>query len=199
MVTEDMARGRGLIAGLARNWWALVLRGVFAVLFGIAAFIWPGITLVVLVFLFGAYVLVDGVFAVIAGLRARGDEERWWALLVEGLAGIAAGIIAFVWPGITALVLLYLIAAWAIITGVFEIVTAVRLREEIEGEWLMGLAGLLSVLFGIALFLFPGSGAVAVVWLIGSYAILFGIVLVALGLRLRRYAEGRERATGATA
>jgi uncharacterized membrane protein HdeD (DUF308 family) len=177
-----------MVMVLARNWWALVLRGLFAVLFGITAFAWPGITLGALVLLYGAYSLVDGVFAVAAALVGRPRGMPWWALLLEGLAGIAVGIMTVAWPGITALVLLYLIAAWAVATGVFEIVAAIRLRKEIRGEWILALSGVLSVLFGLALVVNPGAGALAVVWLIGAYAIAFGILLIALGFRLRSYA-----------
>ena len=153
---------------LARNWWALALRGLVAVLFGIMAFAWPGITLGALVLLYGAYVLVDGVFAVAAAISGRPGGMPWWALLMEGLAGIAVGIMTFAWPGITALVLLYLIAAWAIVTGIFEIVTAIHLRREVRGEWMLALSGVLSILFGLALVVNPGAGALAVVWLIGA-------------------------------
>jgi uncharacterized membrane protein HdeD (DUF308 family) len=173
-------------AMLARYWWVPVLRGVFAVLFGLAAFFWPGLTAVVLVSLFGAYALIDGIFAVIAGIRSYGDRERWWATLLEGLAGIVIGVLTFLSPGTTALALLYFIAAWAILTGVFEIFAAIRLRKEIEGEWMLLLAGVASVLFGILLIVQPGSGALAVIWLIGSYALVFGVLLIILGFRMRR-------------
>jgi uncharacterized membrane protein HdeD (DUF308 family) len=179
---------------LARNWWALALRGLFAVLFGLAVFIWPGLTLLALVALFAAYALVDGVFSLVAAVRAAGRQARWWPLLLEGVLGIAAGVVTFLWPNITALALLYLIAAWAIVTGVFEIVAAVRLRREIEGELLLGLAGLASVIFGILLILFPGAGALAVLWLIGAYAIGFGILLIFLGFRLRGMRDRSEQA-----
>src|SRR5262245_11439403 len=130
-----------MVAMLARNWWVLAIRGVAAILFGIGAFVWPGLTLAVLVLLFGAYALVDGVFAVVAGIAAYGQQERWWMMLLEGLAGIVIGILTFAWPGVTALVLLYFIAAWSIVTGAFEIAAAIRLRKEIEGEWALALAG----------------------------------------------------------
>lgn len=169
---------------LARHWWLLALRGLFAVIFGVLAFIWPGLTLFVLVLLFGIYALMDGVFSIIAAMKDHQENNRWWILLFEGVVGIAAGIIAFVWPGMTAFVLLYLIAAWAIVTGVFEIFAAVRLRKEIEGEWLLALSGIASIIFGIALALFPGTGALAVVWLIAAYAIVFGILLMVLAFRI---------------
>src|SRR4051794_18320940 len=154
-----------MVMVLARNWWALVLRGLFAVLFGIMAFAWPGITLGALVLLYGAYALVDGIFAIAAALAGRTGGLPWWAMLLEGVAGIAVGIMTFAWPGITAIVLLYLIAAWALVTGVLEIVAAIRLCREIRGEWLLALSGILSVLFGLALVVNPGAGALAVVWL----------------------------------
>jgi len=170
---------------LARNWWAIALRGLFAVLFGIAAFVWPGLTLAALVILWGAYALVDGIFNLVAALRAAQKKMTWWPLVLEGILGIAAGVVAFLWPGITALALLYLIAAWAILTGIVEIIAAVRLRHAISGEWMLGLAGLLSIVFGVILIAAPGAGALAVIWMIGAYAVVFGIVLIALGFRLR--------------
>jgi uncharacterized membrane protein HdeD (DUF308 family) len=158
------------------------------------ALIWPGITLIVLVALFGAYSLVDGLIALgsaafggrTAALGARtATGSRGW-LVVEGIAGVLTGIVAFVWPGVTTLVLLWLIAGWALVTGALEIVVAVRLRRRIEGEWLLAISGALSVLFGILLVVWPAAGALTVVFLIGGYAIVFGVVLVGLGLRLRR-------------
>ena len=170
---------------LAQNWWTLALRGLAAVIFGILAYVWPDITFTVLVLFFGAYALWDGVFALIGAFRTAG--ERRWMLILEGLVGIAAGIVTFIWPGAATLAILTIIAAWAIVTGVFEIIAAIRLREEIEGEWLMLLSGLLSVLFGIALAIWPAAGLVAVTWMIGAYAIIFGILLIVLGFRLRNW------------
>jgi uncharacterized membrane protein HdeD (DUF308 family) len=179
-----------MVMTLARNWWVLALRGLCAIIFGILAFVWPVITLGVLVLLFGAYTLVDGVLSIIAAISKReGSGLPWWALLLEGLLGIAAGIVTFVWPGMTALFLLFLIAAWAIVTGVFEIIAAIRLRKEIEGELWLALCGILSVIFGVLLFVRPGAGALTVVWLIGTYAIFFGILQLALAFRLKRVKE----------
>jgi len=167
---------------LARNWWALALRGLMAVLFGLVTFFLPGITLVTLVLLFGAYALVDGIVNVIAFVRVASHQ---WALLIEGVIGVVAGILTFVWPAITALVLLYLIAFWAVFTGVFEIIAGIRLRKAITNEWLLLVMGALSLLFGILILFAPGVGALAIVLWIGAYAFVFGIFLLALAFRLR--------------
>lgn len=180
-----------MIETLARNWWVVALRGAAALIFGVLALVWPGITVLVLVALFGAYALVDGAFALgsaIFGRGRRGGSRGW--LAVEGLAGIIIGILTFVWPGVTTLVLLWLIAAWAVITGVLEVVAAMRLRRELRGEWMLVLSGVISVLFEILLMVWPAAGALAVIVLIGLYAIVFGVVLLALGFRLRRLGRG---------
>lgn len=177
---------------LSRNWWAVALRGVVAILFGIIALASPGIGLAFLVALFGAFALVDGIFSLVSGIRAAKQHERWGSLVLVGITGIAAGLIAWFAPGITAMTLLFLIAAWAVVTGVMEIVAAVKLRKVIHNEWLLGIGGALSVLFGILLFANPGAGALAVVWLIGIYAILFGAMMLGLGFRLRSYQAHRR-------
>jgi uncharacterized membrane protein HdeD (DUF308 family) len=186
-----------MLEALARYWWAVVLRGVLAVLFGLMALIWPDITVLVLVALFGAYCLVDGVIALGTALfgGAAAAGRRVW-LVVEGIAGVIAGIITFAWPGVTTLVLLWVIAFWALVTGIMEIVAAIRLRRELQGEWLLILSGAISVLFGLVLIVWPASGALALIILIGIYALIFGIVLIALGLRLRRVQGGSVAGTG---
>lgn len=181
-----------LVERLTRNWWVPLLRGLVAVLFGLLAFVWPGITLTVLVILFGAFVLVDGVFALVSSIRYRARMERWWLWLLEGLIGIAIGVLTFLWPGVTALVLLALIAVWAFLTGIVEIVAAIELRKAIEGEWLLALTGVLSIIFGGLLVIWPEAGLLTLVWLIGLYAVLFGGVLVALALQLRRLSTERR-------
>jgi uncharacterized membrane protein HdeD (DUF308 family) len=178
------------MALLARNWWAVALRGVAAILFGLLTFLIPGITLAVLIFLFGAYAIVEGIFNVIAAVRGRAGAAPWWALLLEGLVSIGAGVVTFVWPGLTALVLLYVIGAWAVITGVLEIAAAIRLRKAITGEWWLALSGVLSIIFGVLLMIAPAAGALVMVLWIGAYAIVFGAVLIGLAFRLRRWREG---------
>lgn len=167
---------------LVANWWALALRGLAAVLFGLLTFFLPGITLVTLVLLFGAYALVDGIFNLIAFFRVASHQ---WALLIEGVIGIIAGMITFAWPAITAVVLLYVIAFWAILTGIFEIIAGIRLRKVITNEWLQLVMGVLSLLFGLLILFAPGAGALAIVLWIGAYALVFGIFLLALAFRLR--------------
>ncbi len=180
-----------MLEHLGRNWSWIVLRGVAAVLFGVLAFGLPGITLAVLVIVWGAYALADGVLALVAAYRVRDQGKPFWSLVIVGLLGIAAGIVTFIWPGMTALLLLMFIAAWAVVMGVFQIVAAIRLRKEIRNEWLLGLSGVLSVLFGIIMFVQPGAGALAVIWVIATYAIVFGILLIWLGLRLKKRSESR--------
>ena len=172
-------------AALAKSWWVVALRGVAAILFGVLAVLIPGITLFAIVLLFGSYALIDGGLAVVAAIRRRKGEGLWWALLLEGLVSIAAGVVAFVMPGLTALALIYVIGVWAIFTGVLEVVAAIRLRRQIQGEWWLALTGVLSIVFGGLVLLAPGAGALALVLWIGAYSIVFGILLLALAFRLR--------------
>ncbi len=169
----------------ARNWWALALRGLVAVLFGLAALFWPGLILAVLILLFGAYALVDGVLAVIAAFRSSRRSTRRRLLLIEGVIGILFGILALLWPGLTALALLYIIAFWAILTGIARILMAIMLRREIDNEWSMAVSGVLSVILGIVLTLLPGAGLLAYTWLIGLFALALGIMLIIYAFRVR--------------
>ena len=182
-----------MLSHLTGNWWALAARGAVAILFATAAFMWPNLTLSALVLLFGAYVMVDGMFASIASIRAAERNTPWWPLLLEGIVGVTIGMVAFSWPELTALALLYLIAAWALGTGIFQIYAAFKLKATFGGVWLVGLvAGVLSLAFALLLFVFPQEGALAVVYIIAMYALLFGITLVALGLRLRALPTHRQ-------
>jgi uncharacterized membrane protein HdeD (DUF308 family) len=174
------------------HWWALALRGVVAILFGLAALLRPGIALEALILLFGAYVLVDGVFSIVGVFGgARGGAPRW-LLLLEGVAGIVAGLIAFVFPVLTAFTLYLLIIAWALVTGVAEISTAIRLRREIEGEWAMILSGAISILFAVVLLVSGTIGIFTLVWVIGVYAVVFGILLLITAFQVRGRDEGGE-------
>jgi uncharacterized membrane protein HdeD (DUF308 family) len=173
-----------MITALAQNWWTFTLRGVLALLFGILAFVAPGATLTTLIFVFGFFAILNGLFALYAAWNLR-SFDRWWVLLLEGLLGIAAGAIALFYPGAAAIAFLSILAAWAILVGILQIVAAIRLRKEIENEWSLGLGGLASVVFGVLLVVWPRSGLVAISWMIGLYAIVFGIMLLVLGSRLR--------------
>jgi len=166
------------------NWWALALRGVFAILFGIIAIVWPGLTAAVLVLLFGAYALLDGIFALVAGLRAAAHHGRSGALLVEGILNILIAIIVFLWPGAALVALIYLIALWAIISGVALIAAGMALVR-LAGEILLIVAGILSILLGAVLFISPAAGVIALSWWFGIYALLFGIALVSAAFRIR--------------
>jgi uncharacterized membrane protein HdeD (DUF308 family) len=174
-----------LIETLKRHWWVPVLRGIAAVLFGIMAFVYPGLTVAVLVLLFGAWILVDGVFRVIGAIGHRASDKEWGFDLIIGIMGIIIGFLTFHAPRITALALIIYIAAWALMIGATEIALAIKLRREIKGEWFLILMGLLSIVFAVMLLWNPLPGALALVWLIGSYAIVFGILAVILGFRLR--------------
>lgn len=176
-----------LALSLSRHWWMLLLRGLIAIAFGLLAWFQPAISLTALVLLFGVYALTDGILGVWFALAGRKEHERWRMLLLWGILGITAGVLTFMAPGITALVLLIYIAIWAIATGVIQVVTAIRLRKEISGEWLLVLGGLASIVFGVLLMVQPGVGALALLWLIAAYAVIFGIILVVLALKARTF------------
>jgi uncharacterized membrane protein HdeD (DUF308 family) len=180
MIEREITPVSVLLGAVARNWWLILVRGLAAIAFGIICFVWPAISLLALVLLWGIYALVDGVGAIIWGAGSR-----WWSMVAVGVVSVAGGLIALFWPAITALALLYLIAAWAIVRGVSEIVAAIQLRRQIQNEWALALGGAVSILFGVLVALYPGAGALSVVWLIGAFAIIFGIVAVGLSLRLR--------------
>jgi uncharacterized membrane protein HdeD (DUF308 family) len=188
-MTLDMAA----TVELARWWWTFILRGILAIAFGVFAFVSPAWGLEVLVYVFGFWAIFDGVGSLIAGWRSRASDRSWWVEILEGVVSVIAGLIALLVPEFAAEVLLIIIAAWAIVTGVFEIYLAIKLRETIEDELWMGLAGLASILFGVILLLFPSTGALSVVWLIGSFAIAYGAFLVLLGWRLRKIGELAKR------
>lgn len=177
--------GRPMPVLLARNWWALALRGIAAILFAIVTLAMPGITLAVLVLIFGAYALVDGIFAIISAIRAARGHRPLGSFLLEGTVGIVVGLITLFLPGVTLAVIIGVVAAWAIITGVFELAAAIRLRRHIAGEWLLILTGVVSILFGIFVFWAPVAGALAIVWWLGIYGLVFGILLLGLSMRLR--------------
>jgi uncharacterized membrane protein HdeD (DUF308 family) len=172
----------------AKNWWILFVRGLVALLFAAMAFTWPGPTLVALVLLYGAYALVDGVTALSVGFKAH----AWW-LVFSGLAGVAVGIGTFFYPGITAIALFYLIAAWAIVRGIFEIVAAIELRREISGGWTLVLGGISSIIFGLLFMAYPAPGVLALVWLIGAYAVVFAAVMIVLAFLLRGLPKHMEK------
>lgn len=177
------------LAPIAPRWWALVIRGLAAIAFGVVALVRPGAGLLALVVLWGAYAIVDGVFSIVLAIRGAKIVPGWGWLLAEGIVGVAAGVVTFLWPGITALALLVVIAAWAILTGIAEIATAIQLRKVLKGEWMLVLSGILSIAFGVLAAMMPGAGALAVTYTIGIYAILFGALLIGLGVRLHRFVE----------
>jgi len=172
---------------LSRTWWVLLLRGLIAIAFGVLTWIQPGISLAALVLLFGAYALVDGILCAWTAVAGRKEHEDWWVLLLWGLTGIGIGVLTFLAPGVTALALLFYIAVWAIATGVLQIVAAIRLRKEMQGEWLLVLSGLASVVFGVLLVAQPGAGALALLWLIATFAVVFGVLLVILAFKVRAF------------
>lgn len=177
----------------ARKWSVVVLRGVLAILFALAAFVWPDITVLVLIWMFGIYALLDGLFSVAAGRSRRRDSSRGWAFLLKSLGRIAAGVAALIWPQLATLAIVLLVAGWAIVTGILEIAAAIRLRDEIKHEWLLGLGGIVSIVLGGFLLMQPFTAGIALIWTIAAYAMIFGVLLIALGFRLRKRSESEDR------
>jgi uncharacterized membrane protein HdeD (DUF308 family) len=174
-----------ILETLKRHWWVPVLRGIAAIVFGVIAFAYPGLTLAVLVIFFGAWVLMDGIFRVVGAIAGRSSDPDWGFHLIIGIIGIIIGVITFRAPQITTLALLIYIAAWALMIGASEIALAIRLRKEITGEWFLILMGLASIIFAVLLMWNPAPGALALIWLIGSYAIVFGLLAIFFGFKLR--------------
>ncbi|MCE5217097.1 HdeD family acid-resistance protein [bacterium] len=174
-----------LAAVLCRNWWVLLLRGLVAIAFGVLAWLQPGISLAALVLLFGAYALADGLLSIAIALAGRRQDDNWWLLLIEGLLGVLVGILAFAAPAAMGLAILFCIAAWAILTGFLKVVVAIALRKETTGEWRLIVAGVVSVLFGAILMAQPSASAIALLWVIALYAVLFGLLLVLLAFKVR--------------
>ena len=182
---------------LARNWWLLLVRGLIAIFFGIAAFVWPGLTAAMLILMFGTYVLLDGIFGVVDAIRHRDRFDRWGFWLLDGVLGVVVGALTLFMPGISAFVLLMFIAGWAIIGGVLRIIAAIQLRREIKGEWLLGLGGVLTILFGVLLVAMPGAGIISLVWMIGIWAVAFGVIFTMLAFRLRKVGKDLPASAGA--
>jgi uncharacterized membrane protein HdeD (DUF308 family) len=184
----------GVISTFARNWWLFVLRGVAAIVFGIIAIVYPDVTITALAIVFGIYAIVDSIGSFASAIGHRGaDGWHRAAHALEGVVALVAGVLALVLPDLTALALVALIGIWAILSGVVEIMAAIRLRRVIDTEWLLGISGLLSIIAGIVILVWPDAGAVAISWLIGTYAIVFGVVFVWLGFNLRRFGPTDER------
>lgn len=188
MSTQTMPHpSHPILSALADNWWLLLLRGIAGIVFGVLALIWPGMTLLLLVVFYGAWALVDGALALYMAVTGRGGPVPTWWLVVVGLAGLVAGALTFFWPGVTALVLVLFIGAWALVSGIFQIIGAIQLRKEIDNEWMLILGGVVSVLFGLGMLIVPGAGALALIWVIAFYSILFGILMVAASFKLRKH------------
>lgn len=177
--------GGEITSTLAKYWWTFVLRGILAILFGITAWVWPGLTLTTLLWLTGIWLVIDGIFAIIAAIVNRKVVDRLWPLILIGLAGVGFGIFIVAFPGFTLVWLIVTIGLYAIVSGIFGIFHAIKLRDEIDNEWSMGLFGLISIIFGIIMIAFPGAGAIALIWVIALYAIAIGVTAIIFGLRIR--------------
>lgn len=195
MSFSNVTSGVPMVGTLTRNWWMWLVRGIAAVIFGILAWVWPGATWVVIAIFFGAYALVDGIFAIVATVRAAETQQQWWPFLIEGIVGILIAAITFYDIRITLLALYFTIAAWAFLTGIFEIVAALQLRKHIANEIWLIIGGIASIAFGALMVWFPLAGMLAVIWLIATYAVVFGIIMIAFSLRLRAHAPAESATT----
>ena len=187
---EKPVTGTGLqpaLGALSQFWWVLLIRGIAAILFGIVALAWPGLTAYTLLLTFGIFAVVDGIFAIITGFRRKAGDDQWWSWLVEGILSLIIGLMALFWTETTALALVIWIAAWAMVAGVMRIIAAIRLRHEIEGEWALGLSGLLMLLWGLAFAVVPAAGILSLTWLFGLFALLTGVVMIILAFRVKGY------------
>ncbi|MEV0144550.1 MULTISPECIES: HdeD family acid-resistance protein [unclassified Nonomuraea] len=169
---------------IARIWWLILIRGIAALIFGILALIWPGKTLLIVVIFFAAYAIVEGIFAIFAGARHSAQSRAW--LIISGILGVVAGIVAFLWPGITSLALLYVVAFWAIFAGITEIVAGIQLRKVVDNEWMLIIGGILSIIFGVLLLIWPGAGLLTLIWLVGVFAVVYGIAMIVLSFRVKK-------------
>jgi uncharacterized membrane protein HdeD (DUF308 family) len=176
---------------LARNWWVVALRGVLSILFGLAALFFTGPAILSLVILFSAYMLADGIFAIAAGVRAASNRERWGLLILEGIVDIAVGVVAFLWPAITVIAFVLLMAAWSLVSGALSLAASFRLNKD-HGRWWLALGGIASILLGVMLAIAPVVGAIVLTWWIGAYAIVFGITLLALAFKLHQRSEEQQ-------
>ena len=194
----DAERVQGMNDLLARNWWALALRGAAAIVLGFLAFILPGVTVATLAIMLAVYLLVDGVFAIIGGIRAARAQERWVPFVLEGIVSLIAGLMAVFWPIASVFALVWLFAAWSVITGFAEIMSAWRMHRS-HGKWAWGIAGVLSVLFGFGMWLLPAFGLLAIAWGLASYLIAFGVLTLVTAFRLRRCHQDHGRTDHGTA
>lgn len=175
------------MTNLTRNWWLVALRGLLAILFGVAAFVWPGLTWLVLILMFGVYAILDGIFAMVSGVFQSRYSPRWWVFLVEGFISLIAGVIVLLQPGLAGIALVFVIAVWAVLTGLLEVIAAIRLRREIRNEWMLGFGGFLSIMLGLLMLIQPAAGGIVITLMVGAYALIFGMLLIALSLRLRSF------------
>ncbi|TNE55521.1 MAG: HdeD family acid-resistance protein [Bacteroidetes bacterium] len=179
---------------LAKHWWVLVVRGLVSLIFAATAFLIPELTFAILVTLIGIFLLADGILATYSGWRLKGEDNDWWVAVLEGLIGVGLGIASLAYPDITAALLVLFIALWCLLTGAFEIALAIRIRKEIQDEWQLAFAGIISIALGVLMLVQPSAGAISIAWWVGFYAMFFGLLLIGLGIRLRRWLPSEPEA-----